>query len=41
MKKDNRDKYRLPHEDNQDDIAFYGALAVGVFAILMILGGFI
>ena len=41
MKKDNRNKYRLPHEDKEDDIAFYGALAVGVFAILMILGGFI
>lgn len=34
-----KNQYRLPHEDNSDDIAFYGSIAVGVFAILMIAGG--
>lgn len=36
-----KNPYQLPHEDKQDDIAFYGSVAVLIVSILMIIGGFI
>lgn len=36
-----KNPYRLPHEDREDTIAFYGSVIVAVAALAMIIGGLI
>ena len=36
-----KNPFKLPHEHNPDDFAFYESVVLGVIALAMIVGGFI